>query len=193
MTRDRDLKKLFRLIRKVKICMMTTVDPDGQLRSRPMVTQTKYGEPQLWFFTKRSAPKVDEVELNGQVNLAYADPDSNTYVSISGRGSMVTNRWKMKELWNPAYRAWFPEGLDDPSLGLLKVAIEKAEYWQSPSSLAVHILGFTKAILSGKMYRPGAHQKFEVMGARGREDGEAWAGAGRPASHGRGSREVRAG
>jgi general stress protein 26 len=41
-------------------------------------------------------------------------------------------------------KAWFPDGLDDPDLALLRVHVEAAEYWDSPSSTMVHIVGFVR-------------------------------------------------
>ncbi len=46
----------------------------------------------------------------------------------------------MEELWRPAYRAWFPQGLDDPPLALLKMDVEQAEYWDMLSSTMVSLL-----------------------------------------------------
>lgn len=64
-------------------------------------------------------------------------------------------------IWNPLYKAWFPEGLEDPALGLLKVTVEKAEYWDSPGSAVVHLIGFAKAMLTGKPYSGGKHEKLD--------------------------------
>ena len=61
-----------------------------------------------------------------------------------------TSQNKIEKLWNPALLAWFPEGMTDPSIVLLKVHVEEAEYWDSPSSAVVQVLGFAKAVLTGK-------------------------------------------
>lgn len=62
-----------------------------------------------------------------------------------------------RELWNPLYRAWFPGGLDDPDLTLLRVDVERAEYWDSPSSAVVQLTGFIKAIATGTRADGGEH------------------------------------
>jgi hypothetical protein len=53
---------------------------------------------------------------------------------------------------DPFHLAWFPNGIDDPTMGLLRIEVEKAEYWDSPSSTMVHLVGFVKAITTGKRY-----------------------------------------
>lgn len=154
-------KKLFELIRECRICMLTTMDAEGHLRSRPMANQQDYPDKNLWFFTDKKSVKVSEIGYQPAVNLSYSDPDTNTYVSISGRATVVKDKKLMKKFWNPVYKAWFPEGLEDPSIILLKVTIDQAEYWDSPSTLAVQLFGFAKALLTGRRYQPGGHTKID--------------------------------
>lgn len=164
MSRNDDIKKLWDLIHDVKVAMMTTAEPDGSLHSRPMATQETAFDGDLWFFTSINSAKVGEVRQNQHVNLSYADPDDNQYVSVTGRAEVVRDRGKAEQLWNPIHRAWFPKGLDDPELALLRVTVEKAEYWDSPSSAMVQLVGFVKAMASGKRYEadPGEHGKVNL-------------------------------
>lgn len=161
------LEQLREKIKGIRIAMLTTVDEDGSLRSRPMATQQAEHDGDLWFFTPASSPKVGEVERDHHVNLSYADPDDQRYVSISGTARLVRDRAKAKELWNPMLKAWFPQGLDDPELALLHVQVQKAEYWDSPSGKMVQLAGFLKAVTTGKSYEPspGENEKIELTGA----------------------------
>ncbi len=163
-SREKDIQKLGELIKDIRIAMLTTADADGSLRSRPMATPKQAFDGTLWFFTRASSPKVDEVEQAHEVNLSYAAPDSNTYLSVSGTAQLVRDQEKAKELWNPLLKAWFPQGLEDPDLALLRVSVEKAEYWDSPSSTMVQIAGFVKAIATGHSYHPGPgeHARLEL-------------------------------
>lgn len=156
-------KKLHDLIKDIRFAMLTTVEEDGTLRSRPMATQEFEFDGDLWFFTAAHAPKVDEVQHNQHVNVSYAEPKDQKYVSVSGTAQLVRDRAKIEELWNPLFKAWFPQGLDDPELALLKVSVEKAEYWDSPSSKVVRLVGFAKALLTGKQIgNPGDNAKIEA-------------------------------
>lgn len=166
-----DIEKIRDLIKGISFAMLTTVDEDGSLRSRPMQTQETEFDGELWFFTGASTPKVGEVQRDQRVNLSYADPDDNRYVSLSGTAALVLDRAKMKELWKPVLKAWFPGGLEDPELALLRVKVEKAEYWDSPSSKMVQLAGFLKAIATGKRLEyAGENEKLELdpAGARNR-------------------------
>ena len=123
-------RELWEKIEGVRPAMMTTIDEDGSLRSRPMWTQGDAFDGSLWFFTADDAPKADELARNPQVGLSYAAPDKDLFVSVSGRAELVHDRAKNEELWNMFAEAWFPDGVDDPHLALLKVDVERAQYWQ---------------------------------------------------------------
>lgn len=161
-TREEAIQKLGELITDIDFCMFTTALPDGSLRSRPMSTQKTEFDGTLWFFTQLDSAKVHEVEDDQHVNLAYADPNGQTYVSVSGRARLSRDRAKIDELWSPVYKAWFPEGKDDPQVALLQVDVEDAEYWDSPSGAVVHLIGFAKAVATGQEYRPGENEKVSL-------------------------------
>ncbi len=160
--RDESVRKLGEMIKGIEFAMLTTVEEDGTLRSRPMATQQIEFDGDLWFFTHASAPKVDEVERERNVCVSYADPDAQRYVSVSGKARLVRDDGKARELWSPAFKAWFPQGLDDPQLALLKVSVEKAEYWDSSQSAFVHLVGFIKAVATGESYKPGENEKLNL-------------------------------
>lgn len=159
-SRQEAIEKVQGLIEGIDFAMLTTIDTDDVLRSRPMSTQKAEFDGTLWFFTSDKTHKVDEIERESRVNVSYAKPDDNVYVSVSGKASISKDRAKMEELWNPILKAWFPDGLDQPDLCLLKVDVEQAEYWDSPSSTIVQIYGFVKAVVTGTPARGGENEKI---------------------------------
>ena len=160
-TRLNSITKIRKLLEDIDFCMLTTIDA-GHMRSRPMSTQQADFDGQIWFFTSDNTHKVDEIAKDDRVCAAYAKPDSDTYVSISGRAEVVKYRAKMEQLWSPILKAWFPEGLDDPHLCLLKVTAEQAEYWDSPSGKLVQLFGFVKAIATGEQADWGENKKVDL-------------------------------
>ena len=163
---DEQVKKLEELIHEVTFAMLTTVETDGSLRSRPMAFNGKAGfDGDLWFFTYASSPKVDEIAHDSHVNVSFAKPESQTYVSMTGRAQLVRDPQKIEELWSPPLKAWFPEGKDDPNVALLRVRVEKAEYWDAPSSAIAHTISFVKALATGQPADPGDHAKVDLQTA----------------------------
>lgn len=159
--RQTDIAKLAELIKDVKFAMFTTRDPDGTLHSRPMGVQQVEFDGDLWFFTKEHSEKVSDVEREQHVNVSFADVDKNLYISVSGLASPSDDREKMKELWSPAFKAWFPDGLEDSELFLIKVRVTQAEYWDAPGSKFVQLFGMAKAAVTGHEFKPGEHAQLE--------------------------------
>lgn len=193
--RQAGIEKLAKLIKGIKFAMLTTAEADGSLRSRPMVTQKAAFDGTLWFFTRASSHKVEDVRRDRHVNAAYADPGDNAYVSVSGRARLVKDKAKMKEFWSPVYKAWFPQGLNDPDLALLRVDVTEAEYWDSPSSTMVYLVGLAKAAITGRPAKDsevGENKKVRIGrggGGRGVASDRWSAPAGEPVR--RRSREAR--
>lgn len=146
-----ELERIAGLIERMKVGMLTTIAPDGSMRSRPLQTLLMDSESRLWFFTESDSPKTGEMETHDhQVCLSYADPGQMTYVSVSGTGRTVRDRQRMRELWTPLAQPWFPRGVDDPSLALLEVSLDKAELWDSPGSARMRFGGLAKALAGDK-------------------------------------------
>ncbi|MBW4591953.1 MAG: pyridoxamine 5'-phosphate oxidase family protein [Brasilonema angustatum HA4187-MV1] len=161
--RNEQIKKLRELIKDIDIGMLTTVDEDGSLRSRPMSINSEVElNGDLWFFTYASSHKVTEIEQQERVNVSFSDPQKQNYVSVSGSAQLVRDRNKLQQLWKPQLKAWFPKELDEPDIALLKVSVEKAEYWDAPSSFVAHTIGLVKAMTTGEKPNVGENEKVTL-------------------------------
>ena len=162
-TSREELEKLREMIKGIDIGMLTTVDEDGSLRSRPMSVNGEVEfDGDLWFFTYGNSHKVLEVQRAPQVNVSFASPSDQRYVSLSGTARLVRDKKIIEELWKPELKAWFPKGTDEPDIALLKVEVKKAEYWDSPSSMVAHAIGMVKALATGTTYDAGENRKIDL-------------------------------
>lgn len=149
-------QKVLDLIKDVNLAMMGTREGGaGPMHARPMAFRAGDFDGDLWFFTRLDSRKVRELNASPETLLCFADPKSQNYVSMTGKGDVVTDRAKVKELWAEIYRTWFPGGPDDTNIGLIRVRVEHAEYWDVPSSTMVHAYGYLKAVTTGKPPHPG--------------------------------------
>ena len=157
------VKKIADLIKSIDFGMLTTLDAEGRLHSRPMSSnkEVEY-DGDVWFFTYASTPKVHEIEKKPYVNVAFSDPKTQTYVSLSGRAELVRDPAKIKELWQPSLKAWFPKGVDEPDIALIKVNADQAEYWDSPASPIAHAISLAKGALTGKPAQGGENEKVDL-------------------------------
>jgi general stress protein 26 len=125
-----DRSDLWRIVADIRTAMMTTRAGDDTLHSRPMLYAAVEPDGHIWFFTRANSWKVVEVSEPGSpVNLAYADPEQERFVSLSGKAEVVGDRQKIAELWDEALEPWFPDGLNDPELQLIRVDLEHADFW----------------------------------------------------------------
>ena len=149
-TDERDL--LWELIEDIKFAMLTTQHSNGHLHSRPLTTQNSELDEHssLWFFVSRRSETVTDIAQHPQVNVVYADPGHDNYVSVSGDAAVVENPSKKEALWSKAAQAWFPGGVNDPDLALLEVRITHANYWDVKDSKLVQLLKIAKAAITGK-------------------------------------------
>ncbi|MBV9491666.1 MAG: pyridoxamine 5'-phosphate oxidase family protein [Verrucomicrobia bacterium] len=121
---------LEKAVSDIRVGMLTTQDKDGRLRSRPMVC-AGLDQDALWFITKEHTPKVAEAQEHEAVNVAFASPERDAYVSVSGQARVVHDPQLLQKLWKPELSRWFPEGTGDPDLALLRIDIEHAEEWHT--------------------------------------------------------------
>jgi general stress protein 26 len=161
--KDDSLQKLDKLIRGIDIAMLTTRLNDGRLLSRPLRMQELDAEGALWFITDRNSHKAEEVRLQPQVNASFASAEHNTYVSIAGRAAVVFDKARLTQLWSPAMSVFYPKGIDDPDLCLLRVQAESAEYWDGPGGLVGQALYLALTALTRD---PGSLSENERMRLR---------------------------
>jgi general stress protein 26 len=159
--RDTAIRKLAELIGDIRIAMLTTTAADGSLRSRPMTTQREKFDGKLWFFSKRESRKAQEIMRQPHVSLCYTGHEGHSYVWVSGRAELVGDPKKAEELWDGRYDQWFPDGPSDPSLILIRVTVEQAEYWHAS---AVSPLEAAFVVLAPeRRYDPEFHSKVALV------------------------------
>jgi general stress protein 26 len=159
-----NIQKLAEMIRDIKFAMVTSQNEDGLLSSRPMTTQNAPFDGVLWFLVSKSCQMSQEVLRNPRVNLAYTSGLHQRYISVSGTAEILKDPQKERELWNPLYKAWFPEGLNDPDLALMRVEAQQAEYWDAVGGKVAGVIRFVKALTMGKKYQnlTGEHRHLSM-------------------------------
>jgi general stress protein 26 len=159
MTEPGTPEKVAELVRDVTMAMLTFVDADGQLRSKPMATQDVDFSGDIWFIGERDSRKSRAIESDPRVNVAYAGKGS--WVSVTGRAEVVDDVDRLGELWNTFTDAWLEGGPDNPNNVLIHVIGESAEYWDSPGGKVVRVANLVKAKATGKRYE-GENEQVDL-------------------------------
>jgi general stress protein 26 len=131
MTQDDEAGRVWTLMEKIGICMLSTRDGE-EIRARPMAAHLVRDEHAIYFLTDAESHKDEEIAKNPHVGVAFSDTGSQTYVALTGRGVVSNDRAKIRELWSTPAKAWW-DSPEDPSLRVLKVTPHDAQYWDGPS------------------------------------------------------------
>lgn len=152
-----DIGKLHDMIGDIKIAMMTTRREDGHLVSRAMATQEKQAPgADLWFMTTAETHKLDELEREPHVNLAYYKDRTREWISVSGLARVTRDREAIQRLWAADWKAWLPEEgdprhgtPDDPRIVLIGVDVHTATWFEARSQPVV-LFEMARGWMTGK-------------------------------------------
>lgn len=157
-----EMQKIADKVKDIKTAMLVTLEDDGCLRSRPMQLLQISGKD-LLFLTGYQSGISHEIGHDSHVNVSFADDHRKIFVSLSGTAAISKDAATIDELWHDTYRAWFPQGKNDPNIAVLRVSVDHAEYWDTPSGPAVKVMSLAKAVLTGERAKPGEHEKLNEL------------------------------
>jgi general stress protein 26 len=139
---------LIELIRDFDTAMLVTSGRDG-LAARPMAFAEVRDNGDLSFSTSVESPKVSEIDDNPMVLITLQS--KTKFVSLCGRASISRDRALIERLWKPDWKVWFPKGKDDPTLGLIVVDAQYAQFWDISGARGLrYIYRAAKAYLEGE-------------------------------------------
>ncbi len=151
-----EIEKLVELTQDARFCMLTTIDGEGTLVSRPMTRQDVDLDVELWFIATKDSRKVDHIRSRPEVSVTVTGGSS--WVSIAGTAEVVDDVDKLRELWSTFAEAWLPGGPEDPNAVLVKVDAQTAEYWDNPGGRVASVISFVKSKATGQPYDGGEHE-----------------------------------
>jgi len=167
---EKKLTELYELIEGIEIAMFTTRRPDGHLVSRPMATQTQAQGSDLWFVTDIESHKLDELEQDPHVNLAYYRDRTREWVSVSGAATVSHDRRAIHELYRPDWKVWFGSqggerdgGPGDSRIALILVEVHSVTYLKVNKPRPMVLFELAKAMVTGTPPKVGDERR--VSGA----------------------------
>lgn len=157
MTDDRE--KFWDLIEENHKCMLVSHGPGGTLHARPMHAIPDRENREILFYTEIAAGKAREMANHDEVCITFAAPKANDFVAVQGKAELTQDRALIESHWNPMVKAWFPQGKDDPSVGMIRVHVRAGEYWDSSSSSIANMLRMMTAAASDTRPDMGENKK----------------------------------
>ena len=161
-----ELQPLFKMIDELETAMLTTRRRDGHMVSRAMANQKHAAGADLWFVTLDSSGKIDDLEHDPHVNLAYYKDGTREWVSVAGMAHVSRDRDKIRELYMPDWKIWFSEEgdprhgtPDDPRMVLIGVDVHSAVYLEVNKPQPVVLYEIAKGFITGTEPKIGEMHK----------------------------------
>jgi len=147
------------IMKSTRIAMLTTVAASGALHSHPMTVQQAEFDGDCWFLASDTADAVQQLQAHPHVNVSYSG--SSQWLSLAGTAEVVRDQAKKSELWGSFTDVWFEGGETDPSIVLIHVKGESAQYWESPGKVAT-LVGVVAAKVTGDQPQTGSSESVTV-------------------------------
>ena len=155
LTGDAALEKLRKLLAEFPIALMVTVS-NGEVTARPIgIVGDEEFDGSLWFITDKRSRKVAAIESGATTTLLFQNDKNGDYLQLTGRASVVDDRATLERLYTTLQRTWFPKGLDDPNITLVRFDADGGNYWDSHDSYVRLAVAFAKSIVSGEPGKSG--------------------------------------
>lgn len=84
---------------------------------------------QVWFISKTDTELVRGLQSPRTAQFVLVAQSPRLYASMRGTVAQVHDRARLEELWSPVVAAWFEQGIDDPTIALLRLNIDEAAIW----------------------------------------------------------------
>ena len=158
----RSIRQFRRLLHGMPVGMLTTQTPSGTSHSRPMFVHDIDENGWLWFLTDRHSRKACELSRNPTATIAFQSRKGDRYVSVQGTAVVVSDDVKLRELWNPSLRSWFPRGRRDREVVLVAFRVSRAEYWLVPRTRLARLIRGARAMMTGNRRAAGKYGILEL-------------------------------
>lgn len=156
------VEKFQEVVKHQGICMMVTELRSDRAHSRPMGVAEVDDNGAFWFLTLRTSAKYRELEMDPRVDLHFANPSDQEFLTVHGRASFLNDRVRIKELFSPLAKAWVPDGAENPDLRLLKVTPEGGYYWDTKDGKVVAGIKILASLISNRKDDGGVEGQVRV-------------------------------
>ena len=158
---DESKDHLIDILKSYTTAMFITMEADGTAHARPMSIASVGPENVMLLVTSVKSPTVANIVSQPIVTLTMQG--STRFVALSGNATIVYDRTPIEGLWSEAWRIWFPDGKTDPDICLIKVDLDKGEYWDmSGTGCAAYMIEAARSLALGRKHQSNGSQNAKV-------------------------------
>jgi general stress protein 26 len=131
--------------------------------ARPMSVQQVDEEGNLWFLSSRDSHKNLEITAaKPVVHLYFQGSAHSGFMHLYGTATILQDKEKIKELWQPVMKTWFTEGENDPRISVIKVTPLEGYYWDNKHGNTVAGIKMMIGAMVGKTIGDSVEGKLRV-------------------------------
>jgi general stress protein 26 len=162
LTHQEAIEKFREIVKHESTCLFTTQLTQVPLMTRPMSVKKVCDQGNFWFLSASDSDKNREISRDPRVQLFISNTSNYEFLSLYGQATISRDREKIEELWSDIAKAWFPEGKDDPSVTVIKVAPEQGFYWDTKDGKLVSMVKILASAVTGKTLQEGVEGTISV-------------------------------
>lgn len=158
------IRKLQDLATEINICLFCSGPfAEDEVGCRPMTTSGVDEEGTIWFMSNRNSDKNREIAVDPHVKLYYAHPGKSSFLVVTGTADIVYDREKIRELWSPLDRTWFPDGEADADISLIRVRPQHAHFWSARGNRMVNFFRAVASVATGASLVEGSEGNLQLQ------------------------------
>lgn len=145
------VEKIKELVKKAETCFFCTHLTNGTgMNTRPMAVQKVDDKGDIWFLSAADSHKNRDIGEEPTVQLFFQGSAHSDFLTVTGKASVLRDRQKIEELWEPLAKTWFTEGKDDPRITVIRVSPTESYYWDNKHGNAVAFIKMAAGAAMGK-------------------------------------------
>ena len=115
------------IVQKAHYCTFITIGEDGQPQARMVDPLAPDAAFTIWIATNPLTRKVDQLRRNPRATLSCFDSASSSYVTILGRGELVSDAAEKERHWKKDWSAVYPNGARGNDVVLIRLTPSRLE------------------------------------------------------------------
>ncbi|MFD0860610.1 pyridoxamine 5'-phosphate oxidase family protein [Sungkyunkwania multivorans] len=162
LTDDKAQDKLEQLVNTIEVAMMITDLSKRPLNAVPMYTKQVDKKGDIWFLSHISSEHNLDLKNGNDVQLLYNDTKNDQYISVYGKGAIVTNADMIHQLYDDNIDGKWFDGPTDPLLSAIRITPSEAYYWDNKTNKFVSFFKKSWAAITGTKADLGKKGHLEV-------------------------------
>ena len=115
------------IVQKAHYCTFITIDQEGQPQARIVDPLAPDAAFTIWIATNPLTRKVDQIRRNPRVTLSCFDTATSSYVTVLGRGELVSDLAEKQRHWKSDWSQIYPNGAAGIDVVLIRITPARLE------------------------------------------------------------------